>query len=133
MKLPDNFDLDHYMSLNRQGKIAYAKRVLPRTFLISYQNEIGKRLCPIFNPKTFAIEGFAGKDKVSSQLIFQPPRDILLPDGRVISPPKSDDKNIMFSIITRYGVHISSWPINDARFRRLEKEHFWVLKSHDIQ
>ena len=55
--LPNNFDMGYYNTLKRLDKIAYAKKVLPRETIISYQNEIAKQLTPVYNPNTEAALG----------------------------------------------------------------------------
>ncbi len=62
--LPNNFDMNYYNNLRRADKIAYAKRLLPRETIISYQNEIAKQLTPVYNPNTEAAIGIAGRQKV---------------------------------------------------------------------
>jgi hypothetical protein len=76
ISLPDNFNMPYYLTLNRSGKIAYAKKMLPHTTIISYQNEIAKQLSPVFNPNTYSVEGIAGQQKVPTQLVISKPRDL---------------------------------------------------------
>jgi len=132
--LPDNFDMAYYKSLNRQGKIRYAKRVLPRDLIISYQNEIAKKLIPVYNPNTYSKEGMAGQQKVPTQLIISPPRDTFpLPGQKSQAPPPSGKRDIMLGIITEDGLHITSYPITEVRLDRIKKDGYWVLKNQDIQ
>ena len=66
----------YYLNLNRSGRIAYAKKMLPNSTIISYQNEIAKGLTPVFNSNTSSREGIAGQQKVPTQLIIGKPRDL---------------------------------------------------------
>lgn len=52
IKLPNNFDMNYYNSLKPADKIAYAKKQLPYTVIISCRNEIAKTLTPVFNSNT---------------------------------------------------------------------------------
>jgi len=122
-----------YVDLGRSGKIAYAKKMLPRSTIISYQNEIAKRLTPVFNPNIYSREGIAGRQKVPTQLIIEKPRDLYpLPGQEIQTPIPSNKKDIMLSIITKDGLHISSYPITKSRLDRLEADEYWVLKNQNI-
>ena len=132
--LPDNFDMAYYRKLDRSGKIAYATKMLPRGTIISYQNEIAKRLTPVFNPNTYSQEGVAGKKKVPTQLIFEKPRDLYpLPGQEIETPVPSGKKDIMLGIVSKDNLHISTFPITQGRFNRIEADDYWVLKNQDIQ
>ena len=134
ISLPDNFDMAYYLDLGRSGKIAYAKKMLPRSTIISYQNEIAKRLTPVFNPNTYSREGIAGRQKVPTQLIIEKPRDLYpLPGQQIQTPLPSGKKDIMIGIITKDGLHVSSYPITQTRLDRLEADKYWVLKNQNIQ
>jgi hypothetical protein len=136
ISLPDNFDMQFYLNLSRSGKIAYATKMLPRSTIISYQNEIAKRLTPVFNPNTYSREGIAGQQKVPTQLIIEKPRDSYSLSGQKTQtsvPSASGKKDIMLGIISDDNLHISSFPITQARLDRLEAENYWVLKNQNIQ
>lgn len=134
ISLPDNFDMAYYLNLDRSGKIAYAKKMLPRSTIISYQNEIAKRLTPVFNPNTYSREGIAGRQKVPTQLIIEKPRDLYPLAGQQIQTPlPTSNKDIMLAIITKDGLHVSSYSITQVRLDRLEADNFWVLKNQNIQ
>lgn len=126
--LPNNFDMNYYNTLKRRDKIAYAKKVLSRETIISYQNEIAKQLTPVYNPNTEAVLGIAGRQKVQSQLILSKPRPLL--GGK--SPVPSGKRDIMLGIITSDGLHISSYPITQDRLKRIEADNYWVLQNRDI-
>jgi hypothetical protein len=133
IKLPDNFDMVYYKSLNRRGRIEYAKSKLPRSLIISYQNEIGKNLTTVFNSNTYSVGGAAGKRKVPTQLIIAEPRDIYpLPGQEIQTPPPSGKRDIMLGIVREDGLHISSYPITQKRLNIIENDDFWVLKNQDI-
>ena len=55
--LPSDFDMSHYMNLDRVGRIDYAEQKLSREIIISYQNEIGKSMSPLFGPKKRLLRG----------------------------------------------------------------------------
>jgi len=132
--LPNNFDMAYYNNLGRVDKIAYAKRELPRSTIISYQNEIAKRLIPVYNPNSYAVEGMAGQQKVPTQLIFSKPRDTYpLLGQKSQTPAPSGKRDIMLGIVTKDGLHISSYPITQNRLKRIEADNFWVLKNQDIK
>lgn len=104
-----------------------------RNTIISYQNEIAKRLTPVFNPNTFSTEGVAGINKVPSQIIYEKPRDLYPLNGEPIQTPlPSGKKDIILTIISRDGKHITSYPITQTRLDKLEAEGFWVLKEQNI-
>lgn len=125
--------MDYYKNLRRADKIAYAKRVLPPGTIISYQNEIAKRLIPVYNPNTYAVAGMAGQRKVPTQLIVSKLRDTYpLPDQKSQTPAPSGKRDIMLGIVTKDGLHISSYPITQNRLDILEADSFWVLKNRDI-
>jgi len=133
INLPDNFDMAYYQTLGRGDKIAYAKRELPRNTIISYQNEIGKRLLPVYNPNTYSVAGIPGQQKVPTQLVFSKPRDPYpLPGQKSQTPASSGKRDIMLGIVTQDGLHISSYSITQKRLDRIEMENFWVLKNQDI-
>jgi len=118
----------YYKSLGRAGKIQYVRRVLPRNLSISYQNEIAKRLIPIFNPNTYSGESIAGQQKVLTQLIILETGDRFpLPGQKIQTPPPSGKRDIMRGIITKDGFHISSYPITEKQLKRLEADGYWVL------
>jgi hypothetical protein len=107
---------------------------LPRSTIISYQNEIAKRLIPVFNPNTYSLEGIAGQQKVPTQLIIEKPRDSYpLPGQQTQTSVPSGKKNIMLGIISEDNLHISSFPITQARLDILKAENYWVLKNRNIQ
>lgn len=134
ISLPDNFNMPYYLTLNRSGKIAYAKKMLPHTTIISYQNEIAKQLSPVFNPNTYSVEGIAGQQKVPSQLVISKPRDLYTSPGQKMQTPvPSGRRDIMLGIITKDGLHVSSFPITQARLERIESDDFWVLQNQNIQ
>jgi len=134
ISLPDNFDTAYYLNLDRSGKIAYATKMLPLSTIISYQNEIAKGLSPVFNPNTYSREGISGQQKVPTQLIIEKPRDLYpLPGQQIQTPVPSGKKDIMLGIISEDHLHISSFPITQARLDRLEAENYWVLKNQKIQ
>jgi hypothetical protein len=134
ISLPDNFDMAYYLNLGRSGKIAYATKMLPRSTIISYQNEIAKGLTPVFNPNTYLRDGIAGQQKVPTQLIIEKPRDPYpLPGQQIRTSVPSGKKDIMLGIISEDNLHISSFPITQARLDRLEAENYWVLKNQNIQ
>lgn len=133
ISLPDNFDMAYYLNLGRSGKIAYATKMLPRSTIISYQNEIAKRLTPVFNLNTYSREGIAGQQKVPTQLIIEKPRDSYpLPGQQIQTSVPSGKKDITLAIISEDNLHISSFPITQARLDRLEAENYWVLKNQNI-
>lgn len=43
------------------------------------------------------------------------------------------DRNQMLGSITEDGLHISSHPITDRRYEKLEKNGFWILKDCKIE
>jgi hypothetical protein len=134
ISLPDNFNMAYYRNLDRSGKIAYATKMLPRSTIISYQNEIAKGLTPVFNPNTYSRDGIAGQQKVPTQLIIEKPRDPYpLPGQQIRTSVPSGKKDIMLGIISEDNLHISSFPITQARLDRLEAENYWVLKNQNIQ
>ena len=114
--------MQFYQTLNRSGKIIYAKKMLPSGTIISYQNEIAKRLTRGTNPNTYSYEGMAGRKKVPTQVIVAKRGD--QPTGK---------KDTLVSIITKDGRHISSYAINENRSQRLEAENYWVLKKQNIK
>ena len=117
ISLPADFDMNKYKSLDRAGRIAYAKEKLPRETIINYQNEIAKSMSPLFGTKkTLSVPGFAGKDKRNTELTIQQ-KDI-------------PDKNII-SIIREDGTHISSFSLNEKGIRKLAADDFWVLKKRN--
>jgi hypothetical protein len=70
--LPSNFNMSHYMNLDRAGRINYAQQKLSRETIINYQNKIGKSMCLLFGPKkTLSVSSFAGKHKQNTELIIQ--------------------------------------------------------------
>lgn len=60
INLPDDFDMNHYENLDREGRIDYANQNVPRETIIECQNEIGKALTED-NPTH--VDGFIGKYK----------------------------------------------------------------------
>ena len=116
--LPSDFDMSHYMNLDRAGRIDYAKQKLSREIIISYQNEIGKSMSPLFGrKKTFSVPGFAGKYKQNTELTIQ---------------QTDTPNNTIISIIREDGLHISSYSIDDRALRQLTKDNFWVLKNRNL-
>ena len=116
--LPSDFNMSHYMSLERAGRIDYTKQKLFQEAIINYQNEIGKSMSPLFGPKeTFSVPGSAGKYKQNTELTIQ----------QTNTPNKT-----ILSIIREDGLHISSYSINDRALRQLIKDNFWVLKDRNL-
>lgn len=115
--LPSDFDMSHYMNLDRAGRIDYAKQKFSRESIISYQNEIGKSMCPLFEKKTFSVADFARKYKQNTELTIQ----------------QTDTPNhTILSIIREDGLHISSYSVDDRALRQLTKDNFWVLKNRNL-
>lgn len=58
---------------SKAEKIVYEKENIPRETMISYQNEIGMAMNPIFETdlKTRPVKGFAGKLKHDIDLVIQ--------------------------------------------------------------
>ena len=101
--LPSDFDTSHYMNLERAGRIDYANQKLSREIIISYQNEIGKSMSPLFGPKkTFSVPSFAGKYKQNTELTIQ---------------QTNTPNNTFVSIIREDGLYISSYSIDDRALR----------------
>lgn len=118
----------YYLNLSRSSKIAYARKMLPVSTIIFYQNEIAKQLIPVFNPNTYSLEGLAGQQKVSTQLIIEKTRNLYpLPGQQIQTPVPSGKKDIMIGIITKDGLHVSLFPITQARLDKLQAENYWVL------
>ena len=63
IKLPRNFDMNHYRNLSPKGKIQYAKEHLSPEIIINYQNAIGKSMV-----KGKPVTGFAGRRKRGTHL-----------------------------------------------------------------
>jgi hypothetical protein len=62
------------------------------------------------------VPGYAGINKVGTELI--------------ITPKRGDPDKFILGIIREDGVHISSYPINSARLKRIAiEDKFWVLKD----
>ena len=118
VSLPPNFDMNTYKKLDRAGKIAYAKKNLPRGTIIAYQNEIGKSMSPLFGPKnTTTVPGFAGKHKQNTELTIQQTN---IPNSSILSIVRED------------GLHISSYSLDDNAVRKLVNDGFWVLKNRNL-
>lgn len=116
--LPSDFNMSHYMNLDRAGRIDYAQQKLSRETIINYQNEIGKSMCPLFGPKkTLSVPGFAGKYKQNTELTIQQTN---IPDKTILG------------IIREDGLHISSYSLDDEALRELAKDGFWVLKNRNL-
>ena len=118
ISLPANFDMTKYNNLDRAGKIAYAKEILPQEIIIAYQNEIAKSMSPLFGTKkTISVAGFAGKHKQNTELTIQQTN---VPDSTILS------------IIREDGLHISSFSLDDDAVRKLVNDGFWVLKNRNL-
>lgn len=71
--LPSDFDMNTYNSLDRAGKIDYAKNKLSQETILNYQNAIGRSMSPEFGPgKTFSVPGVSGRRKRFNELTIQP-------------------------------------------------------------
>jgi len=116
--LPSDFDMSHYMRLDRAGRIDYAKQKLSRETIINYQNEIGKSMSPLFGQKkTLSVPGFAGTYKQNTELTIQ---------------QNDTPDNTILNIIREDGLHISSFSIDDVALKKLIKDDFWVLKNRNL-
>ncbi len=99
---------------------------LPRETIIRYQNEIGKSLCPIFGPAPkdgrkpdfLVVPGYAGKEKIDTEIRVAPKRD--------------NPNSFMLGIVREYGLHISSFPIDGPKLLEISKDGFWILKDRNI-
>jgi hypothetical protein len=60
INLLNDFEMNHYENLDREGRIDYVNQNLPRETIIECQNEIGKALTED-NPTR--LDGFIGKSK----------------------------------------------------------------------
>jgi hypothetical protein len=113
--LPTNFDMNKYQKMDRADRIGYVQQKLSPDTIITYQNEIGKSISPIFGrgKKTLSVPGFAGKNKIGTELTIE---------------MRGRDQN-MLSIIREDGLHISSFSLNDEK---LVQNNFWVLKNRNL-
>ena len=116
MNLPANFDLNAYDKMSKKQKIAYAKKILPREFIINYQKRLCLSMTPIFGKSTTPVRGFAGIRKVDVGLVFQTNPN-----------PPNKNKPIMMTIIKDNGQHVSSFPISLTQFNQLVSQDYWVL------
>jgi archaellum biogenesis protein FlaJ (TadC family) len=85
--------------------------VSPETIIAS-QNVIGMSMNPLFGTQTFAVRGFAGKNRVNVGLVIQ-------------KIPKTD--NYYLSIIKDNGKHTSSYSITGKKLKKIVANDFWVL------
>jgi hypothetical protein len=121
--------MDHYMSLNNEGRINYAKSIVSKESIIDYQNAIGKKLSLVYNPKCKSIPGFAGQRKRETRLMITPPLDPFpgAPLPQVASPATYD-----LGIVREDGLHISTLSITQKQLELLAHDDFWILKKRDF-
>ena len=118
IQLPADFDMNKYLGLDRAGKLDYVNQMLPRETVIRYQNAIGKSLCPIYNiaGKNLSVSGFAGKNKIGTELSIQ---------------QRPGGLNLL-GIIREDGKHISSYSLDGSGLKNLVKNDFWVLRDRNL-
>jgi hypothetical protein len=114
--LPQGFDMAKYERLDRAGRIEYAEQKLTRETIIEYQNAIGKSMSPIFGVNTRSVPGFAGVRKQESELTIQ----TIKPNMHILG------------IIREDGTHISSFPVNDDKLKKIANNDFWVLENRNL-
>lgn len=127
--MPKNFDMDYYLSLDNPGRINYAKKRVPRSTVITYQNELAKKLSPVYNPKTKQYPGFAGRQRRETQLVVTPPPE---PFPGTPAPINVQNQDIDLGIIREDGLHITTFPINPQKLVEIAKDDFWVLKKQNL-
>jgi len=110
INLPDNFDMNHYENLDREGRIEYADKHVPRETIIDYQNEIGKAMTV---DDTIHVDGFVGKYK----------KDVDF---------KISNKKGLLSVVNERGEHISTYGVTRNKLRRIIKDGFWIWKNRII-
>lgn len=110
VNLPDNFDMNDYRKLDREGRIDYANKNVPRDTIIEFQNEIGKAMT---EGKPAHVPGFAGKYKKHTDL-------------------KINTEKGLISVVNEQGQHISTYGVTKNKLRRIIKDGFWILKNRNI-
>ena len=114
-----------YKSLSRAEKIQYATENLSPETIISYQNAIGRSICPIFvpvpkqKPDFTSWLGTAGREKVPTEI--------------TVTPIRSDPGKFIVGIIREDGVHISSFKLTKKKLIKIGQNNFWVLQKRDIK
>ena len=108
--LPDNFDMNDYRKLDREGRIDYANKNVLRDTILECQNEIGKAMTkgkPSYVPK------FTGKYKKHTDL-------------------KINTEKGLISVVNEQDQHISTYGVTENKLRNLIKDGFWILKNRNI-
>jgi hypothetical protein len=98
INLPDNFNRNDSAKLDREGRIEYADKHVPRETIIEYQNEIGKAMT-VDDPTD--VDGFVGKYKKDADF-------------------KISNKKRLISVVSERGKHIST----PKKLRRIVKDGF---------
>jgi len=110
INLPDDFDMNHYENLDREGRIDYANQNVPCETIIECQNEIGKVLTE--NNPTH-VDGFIGKYKKDADF-------------------KINTQKKIISVVSEQGQHISTYSVTPNKLRRIVKDGFWIWKNRNI-
>ena len=111
MKLPNNFEVDKYLKLDKQSRIKYAKEIIPRNKLIQYQNRLAEE---ISDPSC--------KHHLGHWSVFWRPCGIIT--------RKYESHVYTLTVINSYGTHILTYKINDRFYLlRLEDEDFWIWRD----
>ena len=110
INLPDDFDMNHYENLDREGRIDYANQNVPRETIIECQNEIGKALTED-NPTH--VDGFIGKYKKDADF-------------------KINTQKKIISVVSEQGQHISTYSVTPNKLPRIVKDGFWIWKNRNI-
>lgn len=118
--LPASFDMNYSKSLDNPARIIYANKMVPRELVIRYQNELAKKLIPVYNPTTKSYPGFAGKQKRETQLVLTP------------IDPGVGNQDFYLGLIREDGLHITTYPITKNKLQNIAKDDFWVLQDRDL-
>lgn len=129
IKLPNDFDMNYYKSLNNPARIAYGKKMVPRAVVINYQNELAKKLIPLYNPNTKSYEGYAGRQKRDTRLVLTPVPESW-PGNK--PPPGVANKDHYLGIVREDGLHISTFPISNKKLLEIAQDKFWVLQDRNL-
>jgi len=131
VKMPKNFDMNYYLSLDNPARINYAKKMVPRSTVITYQNEIAKKLIPVYNSKTKQYPGYAGTRRRETQLVVTPSPEPLSGTPAPINV-EVENRDIHLGIIREDGLHITTFPITLEKLAEIANDDFWVLKEQDL-
>lgn len=86
--------------------------------MIKYQNEIGNVMV---GRSSIELPGFAGQRHTNVTLKFKTEMSTKGETGRTI-----------MSVVNDKGIHVSSYPISNRKYRKIIKDGFWIWQDRNF-